>query len=229
MYANSRQIDSPQTGPHEDVERRVRRAMAHPLRKPVAEHTREAFLQAQQWLSAQGRPLWLDSGCGVGRSTRQLALAHPDHAVIGVDRSEDRLSRKHGELPDNALLVRADLVDFWRLALAAGWAPAHHTLLYPNPYPKARHLKMRWQGHPVFPIIMALGGQLELRTNWEIYAREFAQAIGHATGIEVTAHAFEPQGEYLTHFERKYHESGQALWRLECQLEHTPERYSLQV
>ena len=64
MYANSRQIDSPQTGPHEDIERRVRRAMAHPLRKPVAEHTREAFLQAQQWLSAQGRPLWLDSGCG---------------------------------------------------------------------------------------------------------------------------------------------------------------------
>jgi tRNA (guanine-N7-)-methyltransferase len=38
--------------------------------------------------------LILDAGCGVGHSTIQLARAFPDHWVIGVDQSEDRLSRK---------------------------------------------------------------------------------------------------------------------------------------
>jgi tRNA G46 methylase TrmB len=40
-------------------------------------------------------PLILDAGCGVGHSTIQLAREFPDHWVIGVDQSEDRLSRRN--------------------------------------------------------------------------------------------------------------------------------------
>lgn len=224
MHASSRAIVTNQSGPHEDLGRRVARALAHPLRKPVAEHTRTAFQMAGEWLSDRhGMPLVLDAGCGVGLSTRRLAARFPDHAVIGVDRSESRLTREHGPLPDNALLVRADLVDFWRLALMAGWRPARHYLLYPNPYPKAAHLKMRWQGHPVLPVILALGGRLELRSNWRLYVEEFALAVTQATGqpAEVEPHA--AAGDFLTPFEQKYHESGQALWKLVVTLPHAPE------
>ena len=225
MQATSRPIVTNQSGPHRDVLWRVERALRHPLRKPVAEHTREAFLRAHAWLERQGmpaRPLILDAGCGVGISTRQLAAHHADHLVIGVDRSAERLAREHGEVSDNALLVRADLVDFWRLALAAGWQPARHYLLYPNPYPKAAHLKQRWHGHPVLPIILALGGRLELRSNWRLYVEEFALALERVTGLVRPVENFEPGGHYLTPFERKYHASGHSLWRLSAELPYTP-------
>lgn len=223
MTARSRSIVSRQTGPHEDLARRVARALAHPLRKPLAEHTREAFAGASDWLGRRGEaPLILDAGCGVGLSTRRLAEDFPACSVIGVDRSADRLSRDHGRLPDNALLVRADLVDFWRLALDADWRPLRHYLLYPNPYPKAAHLKMRWQGHPVLPVLLALGGTLELRSNWRIYVEEFALAATQATGVPAAAEPFVPGEACLTPFEQKYHASGQALWRLVVELPHDP-------
>ncbi|WP_136249035.1 tRNA (guanine(46)-N(7))-methyltransferase TrmB [Halomonas borealis] len=224
MSESSRVITSNQPGPHHDLARRVERALTHPLRKPLAEHTRQAFAAADAWRAARAEaPLILDAGCGVGLSTRRLAEAHPDCVVIGVDRSADRLSREHGELPGNARLVRADLVDFWRLALTAGWRPVRHYLLYPNPYPKAAHLKMRWQGHPVFPTILALGGRLELRSNWRLYVEEFALAVEQAAGRAAPVMAHEPEGDFLTHFERKYHLSGQPLWRLVAELPHRPE------
>ncbi|NOG31312.1 SAM-dependent methyltransferase [Halomonas sp. TBZ9] len=219
MQQASRTVISNQTGPHEDVGRRVARALEHPLRKPLAAHNQRAFEQAAAWLQAQAAPLILDAGCGVGLSTRRLAQDFPDHAVIGVDRSADRLGREHGVVPENACLIRADLVDFWRLALDAGWAPQRHYLLYPNPYPKAAHLKMRWQGHPVLPVMLALGGLLEVRSNWSIYVEEFAQAVAQVTGQTADICCHDPHNDYLTPFEAKYARSGQTLWRLTVALE----------
>ncbi|MAY70024.1 MAG: SAM-dependent methyltransferase [Halomonas sp.] len=216
-------VTSNQTGPHEDLPRRVSRGLSHVWRKPLAEHTREAFAEAETWRRAQGeRGLILDACCGVGLSTRKLAERFPEHCVIGVDRSADRLSRDHGRLPDNALLVRADLVDFWRLALAEGWRPERHYLLYPNPYPKSVQLKLRWHGHPVFPAIVGLGGRLEVRSNWRLYIEEFAIAVSRATGVTTPLGPFDPGDDPLTHFERKYHEHHQPLWHLVVDLDHRP-------
>jgi len=223
MQATSRHIVTNQVGPHQGLEARVARALQYPWRKPIAEHTRAAFASAARWREARREsPLLLDAGCGVGLSTRQLARTFPDHAVIGVDRSDSRLSREHGPLPDNALLVRADLVDFWRLAFWAGWRPARHYLLYPNPYPKGALLKLRWHAHPVLPFILALGGRLELRSNWRLYLEEFSQALRQANGMAAAVEPFAPHEEYLTPFERKYHQSGQPLWRLVVELSPDP-------
>ena len=87
MHASSRSVTSNQFAPHDDLARRVTRALNHPLRKPVAEHTRRAFAEARRWVADQSRPLVLDAGCGVGLSTRQLAGIHAEHAVIGIDRT----------------------------------------------------------------------------------------------------------------------------------------------
>lgn len=221
MQQPSRPVVSNQPGPHRDLARRVSRGLAQPLRKPVARHTQEAFELATKWYESQTGPLILDAGCGVGLSSRRLAEQFPGHAVIGIDRSEDRLTRAHGKLPANARLVRADLVDFWRLAHQAGWAPERHYLLYPNPYPKASHLKMRWHGHSVFPTLLALGGLLEVRSNWSLYIEEFAMAVYQVTGQQADVCEWVPGGEYLTPFEAKYHQSGQTLWRLRVALEST--------
>ena len=61
-------------------------------------------------------------------------------------------------LNSNAILIRAELSDFFTLvAFQSDWIVHSHYLLYPNPYPKGKHLKRRWHGHPIFPVMLALG------------------------------------------------------------------------
>ncbi|SFX70128.1 tRNA (guanine(46)-N(7))-methyltransferase TrmB [Marinospirillum alkaliphilum] len=216
---NSRPVISNQTGLHDQLETVVRRHCTSPFQKPLADFNVAAFVEADQRLQQHGGPLILDSCCGVGASTRLLARRFPQHLVIGVDRSEHRLQRQWGELPDNALLVRADLVDFWRLARQAGWRPDYHFLLYPNPYPKKKDLKLRWHGHPVFPDLLALGGVLECRSNWKLYVGEMQQALKFL-GVAADLNPVEMGDEPLTPFELKYARSGHQLWQLKAQLQH---------
>ena len=220
MSGNSRFIVSAQDGPHRDLEALVRRHMAHPFRKPIADYNREAFAAAMAAWATFGRkkPLILDAGCGVGWSTLNIAASYPDHFVIGVDQSIDRLSRgKPVELPANAVLIRADLVDFWRLLAENGVRLARHYNLYPNPWPKIGHLARRWQGHAVFPVWRELGGEVECRSNWRIYIEEMAQALSLLSGQSVVAEPYVTEVP-MTPFEKKYLASGHELWRCRVDL-----------
>lgn len=213
LPGNSRRVQSRQSGPHEDLLEVVERHATSRFARPIADYNREAFDYAAGRVERESRPLILDSGCGTGDSSRILSHRYPDHLVIGIDRSADRLSRHRSGTPDNCLLVRADLIDFWRLAVAAGWHPERHYLLYPNPEPKPRHLKRRFHAHPVFPSLVALGGRLEARSNWRIYLEELAIALDYH-GREADIAPLPADAEPLTLFERKYAASGQALWCL---------------
>lgn len=220
-YANSRIPVSAQQDVHERLDELVARHLGEPFRKPINDYNREAFdASLVGWDRAA--PLILDAGCGVGHSTIQLARAFPDHWVIGVDQSEDRLSRRkpypEALLPTNMVFVRADLVDYWRLLDAEGLRLARHYILYPNPWPKIGHVSRRWHAHPVFPFIPRLGGVLECRSNWQVYIAEFARALGLALGREIDWAPFEAPAP-LTPFERKYRDSGQTLYRLQAELD----------
>jgi tRNA (guanine-N7-)-methyltransferase len=221
MYGNSRGITSRQDEVHRNLERLLERHLASGFERPISELAREAFAIAMAGWDGHA-PVLLDSGCGVGWSTLTLAREYPDHYVIGVDQSSDRIERgKPGEQPPNLRFVRADLVDFWRLLREAGITLARHYLLYPNPWPKIGHLSRRWHGHAVFPVIPQLGGELELRTNWQIYADEFAFVMHRLTGSDAVAEPFEAINP-LTPFERKYRDSGQTLWRYRIDLRGLP-------
>lgn len=216
MHANSSPIFSRQTEAHAQLQATVARHVAHPFRKPVTAYNRAAFEQGlAAWQAAGGKPLIIDAGCGVGLSTLHLATQFPDHFVIGIDQSADRIARNTqwpGDMPSNFAWVRADLVDYWRLLLQANIRPARHYILYPNPWPKIGHLARRWHGHAVFPTIVALGGLLECRSNWRIYIDEFAAALTQVSGIPAFAEPFAAE-QPITPFERKYRDSGHALWR----------------
>jgi tRNA G46 methylase TrmB len=237
----------------------------------IAAHTKEAFAEALSFVDKayskeekSNKFVILDSGCGKGLSTFRLAQMHPGIPVIGVDRSFNRLS-KNGMFnsgdnknnssstsrenanrdryrPPNALLVRAELADFWSLVLKeSDWLMHSHYLLYPNPYPKARHLGRRWHGHAVFPALLALGGAIRVRSNWHIYCEEMRLATTAAMPSYPAWFASEARissGPYkyskdaqqlhykegggggddltlvpapMTHFERKYMHLGVAL------------------
>ena len=236
----ARSVTSNQIDLYKNLEAVVRKYAATTFLRPVADHTREAFEQASEFVRtfygmdvAGCVEVVLDSGCGTGESTLHLAKKFPNVPVIGIDKSAVRLSKAGNErqlevsaggscdVPANAFWVRAELLDFWRLALekveAGEWKILHHALYYPNPWPKESEATRRFHLHPIFPTLLRLSPVTELRTNWEIYAREFAEAaqvLGDALSLkfDVELGAFEPQNPE-TAFERKYKEARQQLWR----------------
>ncbi len=221
MFANSRSVTSNQTGIHSDLDRVVRRHLQSPWRAPIADHDAQAFARLQQWRQAHGaeRALILDSGCGTGRSSLLLARQQPEALVVGVDQSAVRLERasKRFQLPDNLLLLRADCAGLWRLIAGEGWQLQRHQILYPNPWPKSAHLKRRWHGHPVWPTMLSLGGELEMRSNWLLCLQEVRDALA-ISDIRAELSQLPMQSEPLTDFEEKYQASGQVNWRLKASL-----------
>ena len=211
LRANSRQVSSNQQYPHPGLAATVRKHLDSDYRRPVAEHSRAAYRAVAECLAREARPLVLDSFCGTGHSTALLARAFPDHLVVGVDKSRQRLARHAGGGERNYCLLRADCEDIWQLLLADGLQVERHYLLYPNPWPKARHLQRRIHGHGSLPLLVELGGELTLRSNWQLYVEEFGLAM-HLAGRRgfISRVSGEPP---LTLFERKYRDSGHSLWQ----------------
>lgn len=217
MQGNSRPVISDQPGPHPRL-----REYPRPTARGSAGHVELERRLADHILAvAAGRPLVLDSGCGTGQSSVALAAEFPDSLVVGIDRSRHRLRQwtlEDGQhLAGNCLLLCADLPRTWRGLRQAGARLQRHYLLYPNPWPKARHVHRRWHAHQVFPEMLALGGKLELRSNWKTYVEEFAAQVTRLTQTCATVESltgYEP----LTAFEAKYAASGHRLWRVSATL-----------
>jgi tRNA G46 methylase TrmB len=229
--SGARAVTSNQTDIYDKLEEAVRKYASTEYLRPIADHTRAAFAEAEKFVlnfyesaSHTTYKVILDSGCGTGESTLNIALTNPGIPVIGIDKSAARLTKAGGAgngtatFPQNAFLVRAELLDFWRLALgkvkAGQWHIPYHALYYPNPWPKQSEATRRFHLHPIFPTLLQLGDTLELRTNWELYAREFAEAARIAAPhCTIAREPFEPERP-ITAFERKYKEARQQLWRV---------------
>lgn len=247
--SGARAVTTNQPDIYDKLEEVVRKYASTEYLRPIADHTRTAFAEAEKFVlnfyeSADNEggavrgtyKVILDSGCGTGESTLNIAIANPGIPVIGIDKSVARLTKNgaglnkglNGAAPQNAFLVRAELLDFWRLALekvkAGQWHIPYHALYYPNPWPKQSEATRRFHLHPIFPTLLQLGDVIELRTNWEIYAREFAEAARvldsilslrsrMTTGTTINSEAFQPEHP-ITAFERKYKEARQQLWRV---------------
>ncbi|EWH09444.1 methyltransferase [Catenovulum agarivorans DS-2] len=220
MQANSRAIVSNQEGIHKDLESIVLKHKNSQFLKPIAEHSRQAFEQICQFVQFSdvdktvSKPIIFDACCGVGESSRQLAQKFPDHCVIGVDKSADRLNRQGREDYPNLMLLRADLNDLYRLLVDSQMPISQHKIYYPNPWPKSQHIKRRWHGAPVFKQIVQLCPNIELRSNWLIYLQEF-QAGLTLYSIKSQLSTIENPLPAITPFEAKYHASGQTLYCLQ--------------
>lgn len=216
MQNNSRQILGQQEAIHPNLAEQLAKHFDVAFQRPLQDYNRQAFTEMKQQWDGDS-PLILDTGCGTGDSSRQLAHQFPEHFVVGIDQSIARLSKQRQQQdPDNLLLLRADLVDFWRICFLEDVKPDKHYLLYPNPWPKKKHFQRRWCGHPILPFILAVGGTMEFRTNWQVYANEMAFAFttaGYSADVELL-NTERP----LTPFERKYQQSAHKLFRVRTQV-----------
>jgi tRNA (guanine-N7-)-methyltransferase len=215
-------VNSTQSALHPRLATIVAKHMATEWRQPLHSPTVKSFASLVASGIDPDQKIVLDSGCGTGVSTRQIAEYYPDCLVLGVDKSEARLRKLPGSnfsrhcpiyRKGNTIWIRAELSSFWRLALQAGWQLHRHFLLYPNPWPKPGQVLRRWHAHPVFPVLLHLGGQLELRCNWEIYAREFVAAVEIAGCCDAKL-VDGVDSAITTPFENKYRNSGQTLYRV---------------
>lgn len=231
--SQARSITSNQIAVHDDLHKLLARHKANEFKRPIAQHTQQAFCAMLEWLGTYNGDVILDACCGVGESTINIAAEYPEAKVIGVDKSTARLE-KHRSYVDkvygttispssdsNYLLIQADLHDFWRLFVAyienekPTWKVIKQFILYPNPYPKKAQLGKRWHASAIFPFIVKLCPNIEVRSNWLIYLEEFAQAAVfynlepklEAILNSVTSTAYTP-------FERKYQEAGQTCYKL---------------
>ncbi len=227
VQGDSKAIVSNQQGVNEKLNEVVKRHIEHDFKKPYQQHTEQAFTEINAKVNAflainPSGNIILDACCGVGQSTRLLAQQNRSALVIGVDKSDHRLNRKvegfcseSGFTATNYHLVRADLNDFYRLVKASAWPVSKHYILYPNPWPKSKHLKRRWHGSAVFPQMTNIGEQLILRSNWLIYLEEFQQAaswVGLKGQIETLPKVQADMA--LTPFEAKFQASQQTCWQL---------------
>jgi hypothetical protein len=82
-------------------------------------------------------------------------------------------------------------------------------------------------GHPAFPIILALGGHLVIRSNWKTYCEEMIIAVQQATSllmrqqhrIPITYQIENFQSDNpLTHFEKKFLKVGVSIFQIQFEL-----------
>ena len=82
-------ISSTQTSIHKNLESVVKKHATSAFLKPIPTREQAIFEALQKHID--NRSLILDAGCGTGRSTHMLAEQHPNHLVIGIDKSAHRL------------------------------------------------------------------------------------------------------------------------------------------
>lgn len=190
---------SNQAGIHQTLKALVLKHQRTTFKKPISNTQKVAFEALLPLLNDNKKPFILDAGCGTGMSTALLSAQHPEALVMGIDKSIDRLNRnKHAQH-----LYQLDLIAFWQQLALTGIKIDTCYLLYPNPWPKSKHVQRRFHGHAIFPTLLNLCENIEVRSNWKIYCDEFAFSAGLLTGKTVKAHGIEPQ-KALTRFEEKY-------------------------
>ena len=215
---HSKEVTSDQNGPHQDLIKIISKYRIDNFKRPPASFSVKLLKKILPVLE-ENQKIILDSCCGTGESTYNLAKLYPDHFILGIDKSQDRVERnnlfKRDAVINNFIIVRGELLDLWPLlyneSLHSNWKITKQCIYYPNPWPKAKAIKRRWHASAVMPFICAIGGEIEVRSNWQIYLQEFQQAVEHFTGELLIINKMQ-NVHPITAFEKKYHLSGQDLY-----------------
>jgi tRNA G46 methylase TrmB len=195
---------------HEHLKKVILKHKTTDFKKPIADHAVSAFADFREHY--KGEDLILDLGVGTGQSTKYLAENNLKSFVLGIDRSLAR-TQKAPKMPPNAMIARTEMWDVVRLLKQEEFVVQKAFLLYPNPCPKPSQFASRVYGHPVFPDLISICKNMELRTNWQIGALEMQKSL-QILNKEALLDEFPPEGDYMTRFEEKYAKSGQTLWRV---------------
>jgi tRNA G46 methylase TrmB len=221
MEGNSSKIISNQTTLNSNLQKILKKHAEHEYKLGIPAQNYDMFFEILEQAKFHDGII-LDSGCGTGESTISIAKLFPEAFVVGVDKSALRISKGISKLKKerlkNCMLVQANITYLWLFLEEQEVELLHNFILYPNPWPKKKHLKRRWHGHPVFPSLLKLKGNLTLRSNWEIYVAEFAVALSTYLNKDIE---YRPLGYHispLSNFEKKYVSSKHEIFEVTVEL-----------
>ena len=158
------------------------------------------------------RPVWLEVGFGSGEHMIHQARQNPDVGIIGaepyINGVATALGKRRKAAVNNVRIHAGDARDLMDVLPAGSLEKAF--LLYPDPWPKARHHRRRFvtQEH-LAPLHMALAPGAEFRVATDIpdYVRQAMEEVPKAGFEWLAARASdwrEPWGDWLsTRYEQK--------------------------
>lgn len=148
-------------------------------------------------LFGDGRQLWLEIGFGGGEHLAHVAAANPAIGLIGCEPFVNGVAMALGRLSEagagNVRLHPGDARDLIELLPPACLGRVF--LLYPDPWPKARHHRRRFASAENLALLagpMTAGAELRIATDIPDYADHARAAVEAAPDFRLAGDAAEP-------------------------------------
>jgi tRNA (guanine-N7-)-methyltransferase len=164
-------------------------------------------------LAPDAREVWLEIGFGGGEHLAEQAARHPDVLLIGAEPFVNGVASAVRHLHDRGLqnvrLHQGDAREL--LAALPDDAVDRVFVLFPDPWPKARHHKRRLV-EPAFIAelarILRLGGRFRFATDWRDYASWTVERMSRSQAFTWTAESADdwriaPGDHVTTRYEQK--------------------------
>lgn len=163
------------------------------------------------------RAVDLEIGAGVGRFAIQRAQRYPDRALIAIEKTSERFGKFQRRILNHPGLTNLIAVHSEAASVITHFVPEQSLdsifILYPNPYPKAKHRNLRWHNRAFMGFLLARlkpRGTVTVATNDEDYYLEALEMFGNAWHLDLVENrrilSTEPP---RTHFEKKYLDRGE--------------------
>jgi tRNA (guanine-N7-)-methyltransferase len=174
-------------------------------------------IDAARLLGAFGTsgPLLVDIGVGDGRATRAWGLARPEARVLALELHRPGLARLLEDLerdgPPNVRVLEADALEVCAQLEPASVAAVR--VLFPDPWPKRRHVERRLVDRAFATRVADLlepGGTLQLATDWADYAEHMRTMVATERRLEPVELAGRPDRP-VTAYERRGIEAGRTI------------------
>ena len=134
----------------------------------------------------------------MGETTAAIAKAHPEVDFLGIEvftAGVGALLKRIDEMAlTNIRIVHHDAVEVVRDMIPRDALAGVH-IYFPDPWQKKRHHKRRLIAQPFVGMLasrIAPGGYLHCATDWEDYARQMLDVLGHESQLENAAAGFAP-------------------------------------
>lgn len=167
-------------------------------------------------------PKILEIGFGMGGTTAEIALAHPENDYLalevhtpGVGNLLKLIDEQH---IGNIRIIQHDAVEVLRDMIADDSLDGVH-IFFPDPWHKARHNKRRLIQSPFIAKLMPKlksGGYIHVATDWQDYAEQVLTVLSAEPQLANTADGYAPRPDYrpLTKFEQRGLRLGHGVWDL---------------
>lgn len=168
-------------------------------------------------------PLVIEIGSGMGEATAGMAANLPDVDILAIEVYKPGVAQTFHHLGkagvDNVRLMRGDAIEVLEALIPAA-SVSEIWLFFPDPWPKARHLKRRLV-NPAFAKLVASrlkkNGVLRMSTDWEPYAEQMLAVCTNEPKLKNRHPGWAPRPEFRprTRFERRGLTAGRQIFDLE--------------